>query len=172
MHGADDHRTGVVAECFKRSVRLYGMINMADRLGETVRTQPFDLVKRKFGPGRNHEIVVGNFSPVAQPHAFLIWFDPFSLPHEQLDVPLLHRLCQIYKDILALAPANQDPRVGGHELIKCSFVNDRDLIFRPDGLTDFVGRDNSAQTRPQNYNLRHVGLSRSELENLLYFRRL
>ena len=56
---ADDDRAGVLDEFVKSRPRLFGMVDVADRLGmAAVGAEPLDLIKGKFRPRGDHQIVV------------------------------------------------------------------------------------------------------------------
>ena len=133
------------------------------------RAETFDFVEGEFWAGRNDQIVIGHFPSAREAHALLLRLDAFRFADDQFDVPLLHRLHEIDHDVLPLAPTDQNPGVRRHELIERVFVDDRNVVLRPQGLPDFVGRDHAAEARAENNNLGHVRISRFLRLNETYF---
>ena len=58
LRRADHDRAGILTEGLELARRLLGVIDMADRGGETVGPETLDLVEREFRPRRDDQIIV------------------------------------------------------------------------------------------------------------------
>jgi len=58
LHGADHDGPRVGGKLFEGVLGMGGAIDMADRLGMAVRSEPGDLVECEFRPGGHHQVIV------------------------------------------------------------------------------------------------------------------
>ena len=106
-----------------------GVIDVADRLGMAVGTEPRNLIEGEFRPGRDHQIVVVDRGAVRELDAVVLRMHPLRALRQQPDALALHDVGEIDLDIAALAPADRDPGVGGDEMIDRSLRNHRQAVI-------------------------------------------
>ena len=80
-----------------------------------------------------------------------------SLRPQRDSLALQHRL-QRDRGLFGLAPAHGDPRVGRHEGVRRSEIDDRKLVRRPHLGFHLVSHDDAAKARAKNNDLRHDNL--------------
>ncbi|MPL80122.1 hypothetical protein SDC9_26015 [bioreactor metagenome] len=155
LHRADDDRAGLFAEALEGGAGLLGMVNMADRLGETLGAEPLDLVEGQFGAGGDDDVVVGDRTAVDQLDAVLLGVQAGRGDGDEVDVLARHRRRQVDRDVLAVAPADGDPGVRGHEMVLRVLGDDRDLVFLADIVAQLVGHDGAAKPGSENHDMCH-----------------
>lgn len=113
---SDHDRAGRLAESFERSLRLFGVVDMTDRLGESVRSQALDFIERQLGSGSDDEIVIAYGPAILE---FDTVFRCMNTPGARVEkaYPLaLHHGRQADLDCFSLAPPDRHPWVGGDEM--------------------------------------------------------
>jgi hypothetical protein len=144
LRRADDDRAGVGDQLVEDSLRRFGMVDVADGLGVAVGAEALDFVKGKLGPGCDHKVVVGDGLAIDQKDAVFLGHQLFGGDGDEVDPLLRHRGGKVHRDVLAVAPADGDPGVGGHEVVLRVLGDDGHPVFGPQLVLHFVGHDGPA----------------------------
>ena len=156
LNRAHNDGARIVAECLERLVAGFGMIDVADRLREPAMwPKAFDFIEGQFRAGRDDKVVVVDKGPVTHAQALVIRLDLFGRADDQLYVALFHRLFEVDNNVFAISPANQNPRVRGHELVEVRLIDRNHFILSPDFFPNLVSGDHTAQTCTQYNDLCH-----------------
>ena len=158
LHRADDHRAGPCHQRVEGGFRRHGVIDLADRGGMRPGPEALDLVEGEFRPGGDHEIVIGERAPVLELDPALRGMEPLRALRMERDAAAFEHRLEIHFHSLALAPADGDPGVRGHEGIAAAPGDHRDLMRLPELLAKLVGHDGAAESGTQDYHLRHAAL--------------
>ena len=155
LHRADHDRTGRRDEPVPDLGRLRRMIDVADRLGVAARTETGDLVERELRTGGDHEIVVVDEISVLEPDAVLLRLHALGAGGDEPDSHLREQRRQRQLDVLALPPADRDPRIGGRELERGPVRDDRQPVAGPELLLHLEGHRHAAEAAAEDHDMRH-----------------
>ena len=149
---------GALHQRVEGDLRLFGMVDVADRLGVGVRAEALDLVEGEFGAGGDDQVVVVDRRAVIEFDPVLLGMDPLRAFGAQLDAALFEDGGEIDRDVLAVAPADGDPWIRRDEGIGAAEIDDGKLVLRAQLLLHLVGHDDTAQTGAENHDARHANL--------------
>jgi hypothetical protein len=104
------------------------VIDVADRLREAVRSEPFDLVEGELGTGRDDEVIVVEHRAVAQFELARLRMHALHPARIEADALLLEVRSGREFDVAALSPVDRDPRIRRHEMEVGTVADDGDAI--------------------------------------------
>ena len=129
---------------------------MTDRLRLALGPEARNFIESEVRSGGDDEVVVGDRGAVFQ-------FDPVLTGQhaarslcEVADALALHHVGDIDLDILLLAPADRNPRVGGNEVIAWPLADHRHPVLALSQLwQQFIGHQRSAEACTEYDEFRH-----------------
>ena len=136
------------------------MVHRADRMGmAVVGAGARYLVEGQFGAGGDDQIIVIDGLPVLYREPVVGGVDMGDRPTDETNVLPCEVGADREGDIAALAPANQQPRVGREELEFLARVDHRDIVGLAQFFPGFVGEGDAADTRAHHNDMSHDSCS-------------
>ena len=155
-HRAHHDRAGILAEGFIGFMGGLGVVHRADRMGvAVVGTGARHFVEGQFGAGGDDKIIVIDGLPVLYREPVVGGVDLGDRPTDETDVLLFEVGADREGDIVAPAPADQQPRVGREELELLAGVDHRDIVGLAQFFPGFVGEGNAADARAHHNDMSH-----------------
>ena len=159
LRRADDHRAGGLQQLLEDLLGAFGVVDVADRLGEAaMRAEARNLVEGQFRARGDDQVIIADRVAIDQGDAVLFGVQLFGGDGDEVDLLLGHGGGQVHRDLFALAPTHGDPGVGGHEVIGRVLGDDGHRVFLAQLVLQLIGHDGSSEPGPQDDDMCHGNL--------------